>query len=112
MKVNHTVARSRITSMVHLVEESSGDGELLLKSRVLGPVRYEIKVFQGLFANGMPNPTQRMVEGSLGGSDLAGLVGLNLTLQLQDGRKIGITISDEGGTIHQRPSCTTGCSCC
>ena len=98
--------------MARLVEESAGDGELLLKSRVLGPVRYEIKIFQGTFGNGMPNPAARTVEGSIDGGDLAGLVGLNLTLQLSDGRKIGISVSDEAGTIHTRPACTTGCSCC
>lgn len=98
--------------MVKLVEEASGDGELLLKSRVLGSVRYRIKVFQGLLGNGMPNPAERTVEGSLDGTDLAGLVGINLTLQLEDSRKIGITIADESGTIHTRPACTTGCSCC
>ena len=95
-----------------MVEEAAGDGELLLKSRVLGQVRYQIKVFQGMFGNGLPNPAQRTIEGSVDGSDFEGLVGLNLTLQLQDGRKIGITISDESGTIHTRPACTTGCSCC
>ena len=94
------------------MEESAGDGELLLKSRALGPVRYQIKVFQGLFGNGLPNPAERTVEGSVDGSDLSGLIGVNLTLQLQDGRKIGITISDESGKIHTRPACTTGCSCC
>ena len=98
--------------MVTLVEEVSGDGELLLKSRVLGPVRYQIKVFQGMFGNGLPNPAERTVQGSVDGSDLSGLIGINLTLQLQDGRKIGVTISDESGTIHTRPACTTGCSCC
>jgi hypothetical protein len=98
--------------VARLVEEVSGDGELLLKSRALGPVRYQIKVFQGMFVNGMPNPSERTVEGSVDGSDLSGLIGINLTLQLQDGRRIGITISDESGTIHTRPACTTGCSCC
>src|ERR1700704_1318470 len=115
VRVNHTVPRSRITVMVRLGEESSGDGELLLKSHVLGPVRYQIKVFQGMFANGLPNPTQRTVEGSVdvgAACAAADLVGASLTLQLQDGRKIGIMISDEPGTIHTRPACTTGCSCC
>ena len=98
--------------MVTLVEEVSGDGELLLKSRVLGPVRYQIKVFQGMFGNGLPNPAERTVQGSVDGSDLSGLIGINLTMQLQDGRRIGVTISDESGTIHTRPACTTGCSCC
>ena len=98
--------------MVKLVEETSGAGELLLRSRVLGPVRYQIKVFQGLFANGMPNPLERTVEGSVEAGELDGLVGINLTLKLEDGRKIGITISDQTGAIHTRPACATGCSCC
>ena len=100
--------------MVRLVEETSGTGELLLKSLVLRQVRYRIKVFQGMFGNGMPNPTQRTVEGSIDfeGDTAADLVGASLTLKLEDGRRIGVTIADDAGTILQRPPCTTGCSCC
>jgi hypothetical protein len=102
--------------MVKLVEESSGDGELLLKSFVLRSVRYQIKVFQGFFdGNGLPIPNQRTVEGSIdlgASSDAGDLIGANLTLRLQDGRKIGVIIADETGAIHQRARCTTGCSCC
>jgi hypothetical protein len=101
--------------MMKLVEETSGTGELLLKSLVLRRVRYQIKVFQGMYGNGMPNPMQRTVEGSIevGAEEGAGdLVGANLTLRLEDGRGIGVTIADDSGTIHQRPACTTGCSCC
>jgi len=101
--------------MVKLVEETSGTGELLLKSLVLRTVRYRIKVFQGMFGNGLPNPTQRTVEGAIdfaGETDAADLVGVNLTLKLEDGRRIGVTIADDAGTILQRPPCTTGCSCC
>ena len=101
--------------MVKLVEETSGTGELLLKSLVLRTVRYRIKVFQGMYGNGMPNPMQRTVEGSIevGAEEGAGdLVGASLILRLEDGRRIGVTIADDSGTIHQRPACTTGCSCC
>jgi hypothetical protein len=101
--------------MVKLMEESSGTGELLLKSHVLGPVRYQIKVFQGMFPNGLPNPLQRSVEGSVelgGGSGAGDLVGARLTLRLEDGRKIGITISDADGAIVHRATCTTACGCC
>ena|SRR6185312_5131988 len=107
-----TVHHTRIGHMVKLVEESAGDGELLLKSRVLGQVRYQIKVFQGMFGNGMPNPAERTIQGSLDGSDLADLVGVKLTLQLTDGRRIGVTICDESGKIETHPVCMTGCSCC
>ncbi|HUK32680.1 MAG TPA: hypothetical protein VLV86_02150 [Vicinamibacterales bacterium] len=101
--------------MVNLVEETSGTGELLLNKLVLRRVRYQIRVLQGTFGNGLPNPMQRTVEGSIhlnpddGTSDLVGAL---LTLRLEDGRRIGVTIADEAGTIHQRPACTTGCSCC
>jgi hypothetical protein len=101
--------------MVKLVEESAGTGDLLLQSMVLRQVRYEIKVFQGMFHNGLPNPAQRTVEGSLdfgGEAASGGLVGASLTLRLQDGRRIGIVIADDAGTIRTRPACTTGCSCC
>src|SRR5436305_12699959 len=72
---------TRIGHMVRLVEETSGDGELLLKSRVLGQVRYQIKVFQGMFENGMRDPTQRRVEGSPDAVELTDLVGANLPLK-------------------------------
>lgn len=101
--------------MVKLVEETSGTGELLLKSLVLRQVHYRIRVFQGMFGNGMPNPTHRTVEGSIdlgGDTGAADLVGASLTLKLEDGRRIGVTIADDAGTIQQRPACTTGCSCC
>jgi hypothetical protein len=101
--------------MVKLVEETSGTGELLLKSLVLRTVRYRIKVFQGLFGNGLPNPAQRTVEGSIdldGNASTSDLIGTSLTLKLEDGRRIGVTISDDAGTIQQRPACTIGCSCC
>ena len=102
--------------MVKLVEESSGTGELLLKSLVLRQVRYQIRVFQGFFdGNGLPNPTQRTVEGQIdldNPQESADLIGANLTLKLEDGRKLGVIIADESGAIHQRAACTTGCSCC
>ena len=102
--------------MVKLIEECAGTGDLLLKSLVLRQVRYEIRVFQGTFeGNGLPNPTQRTIEGRIdldNPQESADLIGANLTLKLEDGRKIGVIISDESGAIHQRAACTTGCSCC
>src|SRR5437764_9627442 len=93
VRVHHT----RIGHMVKLVEESSGEGELLLRSLVLRQVRYRIKVFQGMFGNGLPNPIDRTVEGSIEAGELADLVGTNLILRLADGRTIGLIIADESG---------------
>jgi hypothetical protein len=102
--------------MVRLVEECAGTGDLLLKSLVLRRVRYEIKVFQGMFeGNGLPVPGRRTIEGALDfGDEQASreLVGADLTLQLEDGRKIGITIADADGSICQRAHGGGACGCC
>jgi hypothetical protein len=105
--------------MVKLVEECAGTGELLLKNLVLQQVRYQIKVFQGMFeGNGLPNPTQRTIEGRIDldnaqeSGDLDSLVGADLTLRLDDGRKIGVTIADGSGAIHQRRHGGGACGCC
>jgi hypothetical protein len=102
--------------MVRLVEECAGTGDLLLKSLVLRQVRYQIKVFQGVFeGNGLPIPTERTIEGSIdfGESNESGdLIGADLTLRLEDGRTIGVTIADESGAIHQRRHGGGACGCC
>lgn len=101
--------------MVKLIEECTGTGDLLLKSQVLRQVRYQLKVFQGLAANGLPVPTLRTIEGSLdfGGPQASSdLVGAELILKLEDGRKIGIRIADGDGGICQRTHGGGACSCC
>jgi len=50
--------------MVKLIEECAGTGDLLLKSQVLRQVRYQLKVFQGMAANGLPVPLLRTIERS------------------------------------------------
>jgi hypothetical protein len=102
--------------MVKLVEECSGTGDLLLKSHLLRQVRYRIRVFQGVFeGNGLPIPTQRTIEGSIdfgGDNGSSDLVGADLTLRLEDGRAIGITIADADGAILQRRHGGGACGCC
>ncbi len=102
--------------MVRLVEECTGTGDLLLSTRVLQRVRYEIKVFQGMLeGNGLPVPGRRTIEGSLDFGDPEAsreLVGAELTLQLEDGRKLGITLADADGSICQRAHGGGACGCC
>jgi hypothetical protein len=101
--------------MVKLVEECSGTGDLLLKSQVLRQVRYQLKIFQGMSGNGLPIPTRRTIEGSLdfGDPQASGdLVGAELILKLEDGRKIGIKIADADGGICERTHGGGACSCC
>jgi hypothetical protein len=109
--VHHT----KIGRMVKLIEECAGTGDLLLRSQVLRQVRYQLKVFQGMSANGMPIPALRTIEGSLdfGGPEASSeLIGAELILKLEDGRKIGIRIADADGGICQRSHGGGACSCC
>jgi hypothetical protein len=109
--VHHT----KIGRMVKLIEECAGTGDLLLRSQVLRQVRYQLRVFQGMSGNGMPIPALRTIEGSLdfGGPQASSdLVGAELILKLEDGRKIGITIADADGGICQRSHGGGACSCC
>jgi hypothetical protein len=109
--VHHT----KIGRMVKLIEECTGTGDLLLRNQVLRQVRYQLRVFQGMSGNGMPNPTLRTLEGSLDFGDpqaSSDLVGAELILKLEDGRKIGIRIADADGGICQRSHGGGACSCC
>jgi hypothetical protein len=69
-------------------------------------------MFEG---NGLPIPSQRTIEGSLDFGDpqaSSELVGAELTLKLEDGRKIGITIANADGGICQRTHGGGACGCC
>jgi hypothetical protein len=102
--------------MVKLIEECAGTGELLLKSLVLRQVRYELRVFQGMFeGNGLPIPMQRTVEGRIdldNPQESSDLIGADLTLRLADGRRIGVMIADATGAIQQRSHGGGSCGCC
>jgi hypothetical protein len=112
VKVHHT----KIGHMVKLIEECAGTGDLMLERHVLRRVRYRLKVFQGLFeGNGLPVPGLRTIEGSVDFGDAPAstdLVGTDLVLQLEDGRRLGIKIADAGGTICQRSHGGGACGCC
>lgn len=99
-----------------LVEECAGTGTLMRDDDVVSEVRYQLKVLQETFAgNGLPVPWLRTVEGSLdfGGRHAAGdLVGADMTLRLEDGRRIGITLVDASGGIRQRSHGHGSCACC
>jgi len=99
-----------------LVEECSGTGELLFASEVLGAVRYSISRFQGMAPSGMPVPGLHKIEGSIDVEaipDAASLVGSGLTLRLDDGRTLAITLADERGRVlAEGHGPGHGCSCC
>ena len=99
-----------------LVEECSGVGDLLRKGELVQRVRYQISRYQGMLeGSGMPIPGLHRVEGSvdLAADAPAELVGAALTLKLEDGRSVALTLADpRGRVIDEGHGPGRGCSCC
>jgi hypothetical protein len=102
--------------MVKLVEQCAGTGDLLQNDKVLRQVRYEFSVFQGMVGeSGLPIPGQRTLTGSIDfdpTGDSRDLVGMVLTLKLEDGRHLGIKLTGEGGGIEEGRHGVGACLCC
>ena|SRR5688572_30611355 len=100
-----------------LVEECSGDGELMDRDVVLGQVHYALSRYQGMLeGSGMPVPGLHRLEGSIDfrvPSDCTHLLGASLTLRLEDGRTLSVTLADRTGRIlTEGHGPSHGCSCC
>jgi len=100
--------------MFKLIEESTGSGELSRHGALLHRVDYRISRFQGtLGEGGLPVPGLYRVEGELtfDAGTPADVAGAPLTLRLQDGRSMDVTLMPDGRFLtegrHPR-----GCSCC
>ena len=92
-------------------------GELSRNGEVVRRVRYRIAVYQPtLGPGGLPIPSLRRIEGELdfeGRRLPAELVGADLSLRLDDGRRLGITVTDEEGRFEAcRHGIGGGCGCC
>jgi hypothetical protein len=100
--------------MMKFVEECVGVGDLEWKGEVLERVRYRINRFQGVAGNGMPVPGVHRVEGTieLASGTLFDLVGDPLTLRLEDGRAIAVTLASTDGRILSEGHGPSRCSCC
>jgi hypothetical protein len=102
---------------MRLVEECSGVGELGRRGEPLQRVRYSISRYQGVLeGSGMPIPGLHKIEGSVDVDDMTdvkSLVGGELTLRLEDGRLLPITLADAHGRIlTEGHGPARGCSCC
>ena len=103
-----------IGPVTRLVEECNGVGDLLWNGEVVRQVRYRFSVHQGMLeGSAMPVPGLRTIDGSIDFDperDSADLVGVDLSLKLEDGRHFGIRLADRDGRIsapHPR-----SCTCC
>jgi len=97
------------------MEECAGTGDLERKGEVLRRVRYRISRYQGMAANGMPVPGIHRVEGSIEmgpEGPAADWVGDALTLRLEDGRAIAITLASADGRVLAEGHGPSRCTCC
>ena len=102
--------------MMKLVEECSGNGELMQNGQLIRPIDYRVRRYQGMTeGSGMPIPGLFRIEGSVGfdaKSDSAEWIGNTLGLRLDDGRVLNITIIDTSGTILSEGHGPSKCLCC
>ena len=79
---------------MRLVEQVSGVGGLKWRGETFTGIRYRINRFQGQAANGLPVPGLHRIEGTVEGlTDAARLVGSSITLELEDGRTLPLTLA-------------------
>jgi hypothetical protein len=102
--------------MLKLVEETAGLGELFHDRLTLQRVRYKVSRYQGMMeGSGLPIPGLFRIEGSIDfdpSLDSTEWIDVPLTLRLEDGRTLGITVVDEGGRILSEGHGPTKCMCC
>ena len=98
-----------------LIEQATGTGALEKDGAVLSQVRYSISRYQGmLVGSGMPIPGLHRIEGSTDYqvADVS-LIGRPLTLRLEDGRAIAVTLAArDGRLLSEGHGPAGGCSCC
>jgi hypothetical protein len=98
-----------------LVEQLTGEGDLFQDGTLLRRVRYSIARYQGmLVGSGMPIPGVHRIEGSTDYdvTDVT-IIGRPLTLRLEDGRTMAVTIAArDGRLLSEGHGPGRGCSCC
>ena len=97
------------------VEECTGTGNLEHGGAIVRRAAYRISRYQEFAANGLPVPGLHRVEGAIdtaGGEIPPDLVGQPLTLRLEDGRAIAITLTSADGRVLAEGHGPSRCSCC
>ena len=98
-----------------LVEEYSGTGALTWRGEHYSTVRYSISRFQAMTAGGLPVPGLHRIEGNVDVTRLAqssNLTGDDVTLHLEDGRTLKLTIKDPEGNVLAEGHGPSKCMCC
>lgn len=99
-----------------LVEERSGEGRLTVRGEAVGSVGYSIHRYQAMTAGGLPVPGLHRIEGRLELGDLSSREGLepdaHVALELEDGRRLELTLLDSAGAVLGEGHGPGKCGCC
>jgi hypothetical protein len=102
--------------MMKLIEEVSGHGELFQKDTPLRQVQYTLSRYQGFMdGSGLPIPGLFRIEGSIDfdrSKDPPTWINAPLTLRLDDGRSLQITLADDTGRVLSEGHGPMKCMCC
>jgi hypothetical protein len=101
--------------MMKLVEELCGVGDLISDGDEPRRVEYSLRRYQEIMPSGLPVPGMHRVEGRVDFAEPVAppeWIGSSLSLKLQDGRTIGITLVDESGRILSEGHGPSRCQCC
>lgn len=99
-----------------LVEERRGEGRLTVRGESVGTVGYAFNRYQAMTSGGMPVPGLHRIEGRLA-VDALGLAEpldppLSLSLEIEDGRRLDLTLLDREGRILAEGHGPGRCGCC
>jgi hypothetical protein len=102
------------STVLKLVEEYAGVGSLKVRGRTFGSIQYRISRYQGMATSGLPVPGLHRIEGTLANlPEAKQLVGAAITLELEDGRSLALSIADETGRVlAEGHGPRHGCGCC
>jgi hypothetical protein len=99
-----------------LVEEREGEGRLTVRGEAVGQVGYTLNRYQAMTAGGMPVPGLHRIEGRLALDALPESLGLesvtHVALELEDGRRLELTIIDASGRVLAEGHGPGKCGCC
>jgi hypothetical protein len=108
-------AQLALESRLKLVEQYAGVGSLRCGDRTLAAIPYQISRYQGMATSGLPIPGLHRIEGTLAfeRGPAAELVGAVVTLELEDGRSLELTVADASGRVlAEGHGPGHGCGCC
>jgi hypothetical protein len=99
-----------------LVEERKGEGRLTVRGEAVDAVPYSIRRYQAMTAGGMPVPGLHRIEGRIALGALSAAIRLEadepLHLELEDGRRLDLTLVDADGQVLAEGHGPGRCGCC